>query len=310
MRIVRVMNESTQAIELLALTDEDIAYKLPVSSFPALLEAARAERAAPKAWVSSWLADNPEAVRPWRAETEAVLLPHEPAEVWAAGVTYERTRAAKSEVVSKSKGKGECECKCEGEGNIAAKSEPTIYDKVYEADRPELFFKSTASRLGAPGGHVRLRTDSLSQVPEPELVLVLTYDGEIAGFTAGNDLSARDIEKANPLYIPQAKIWNGSCSIGPAIRLADPAENPYDWTITCSIARDEQELWQASASVGQLKRSITDLAAYLFRDNIFEDGVCLFTGTCIVPPEPFTLQSGDRIDIHIDRIGKLVNFVK
>lgn len=304
MRIARVRNESEQAIELLAVTDNGAAYKLPVPSFPALLEAARAEGIAPKAWVSRWLADNPEAVRPWSSEAEAVLLPHEPAEVWAAGVTYERTRAARSEAVSK------------GNGNRAERAEtaeavgPTIYDKVYEADRPELFFKSTASRLGTPGGHVRLRSDSSSQVPEPELVLVLTRDGEIAGYTAGNDLSARDIEKENPLYIPQAKIWQGSCSIGPAIRLVDPSENPYEWTVTCSITRDEQEVWHASASVGQLKRGLTELAAYLFRDNIFEDGVCLFTGTCIVPPEPFTLQSGDRIDIHIDRIGKLINFVQ
>ncbi|MBM7567142.1 fumarylacetoacetate hydrolase family protein [Paenibacillus sacheonensis] len=290
MRVARAAANPGGDAVFAAITDDGDMYRLPVDSFPALLEAARGEGESPQAWITARL----DGQRPFGKYDERMTqLPVAPAEVWAAGVTYERSRSARSEAVGG-----------------AAKSEPTIYDKVYEAERPELFFKSTASRLAAPGGQVRLRSDSNSQVPEPELVLVLDREGKIAGYTAGNDMSARDIEKDNALYIPQAKIWNGSCSIGPAIRLADPEENPYEWTIRARIVRGDAAVWEADASVGQLKRKLTELAEYLFRDNVFEDGTCLFTGTCIVPPEPFTLASGDRIEITIDRIGTLVNEVK
>ena len=208
-------------------------------------------------------------------------------EVWAAGVTYLRSRTARME-----------ESKDSGGG--------TFYDKVYNADRPELFFKGTPHRVSAPGTPVRIRKDSKWNVPEPELVLLLNPQGRIFGYTVGNDMSSRDIEGENPLYLPQAKVYDKSTAIGPCLLLTyDPL--PATTAIAIVIKRAGTEVFAGAATVSQIKRSFTDLAEYLFRDNSFPQGTFLFTGTGTVPPDAFTLQSGDEIRITIEPIGTLVN---
>ena len=208
-------------------------------------------------------------------------------EVWAAGVTYLRSRTARME-----------ESKDSGGG--------TFYDKVYNADRPELFFKGTPHRVSAPGTPVRIRKDSKWNVPEPELVLLLNPQGRIFGYTVGNDMSSRDIEGENPLYLPQAKVYDKSTAIGPCLLLTyDPL--PATTAIAIVIKRAGTEVFAGAATVSQIKRSFTDLAEYLFRDNSFPQGTFLFTGTGTVPPDAFTLQCGDEIRITIEPIGTLVN---
>jgi 2-dehydro-3-deoxy-D-arabinonate dehydratase len=181
---------------------------------------------------------------------------------------------------------------------------------VYDAERPEIFFKATKERTIGPSGELFLRSDSNWQIPEPELGLVLDSEGEILGYTIGNDMSCRDIEGENPLYLPQAKVWARSCSIGPAILLAETVEDPYQFEITCKIYRNEEVVVEGSASTSQLKRKFDELASFLRRDNIVFPGTVLLTGTCIVPPNEFTLDDGDKIEIEISNIGKLVNPVK
>ena len=182
-----------------------------------------------------------------------------------------------------------------------------FYDRVYAAERPELFFKATGRRVVGHGKPVRIRSDAKWSVPEPELTLFVNTQGVIAGYTIGNDMSSRDIEGENPLYLPQAKVYDGSCAIGPCILLS-PA--PYPETrIQLEISRDGKVAFSGSTSLVELKRELTELAKFLFRDNSFPDGVFLMTGTGIVPGDDFTLASGDAISIRIDGIGKLENFV-
>jgi 2-dehydro-3-deoxy-D-arabinonate dehydratase len=207
-------------------------------------------------------------------------------EVWASGVTYLRSKVAR---MDESVGAGD------------------FYDQVYEAARPELFFKSTASRVVAPGKPVRIRRDSTWNVPEPELVLVLSASGEIVGFTIGNDMSSRSIEGENPLYLPQAKVYDGSCALGPAILLND-GENK-ERAIQMTIARHGAAVFAGENSTGQIRRPLPELAEYLFREITFEAGVFLLTGTGIVPPDDFTLRSGDVVSITIEGIGTLENAV-
>ena len=210
-------------------------------------------------------------------------------EVWAAGVTYYRSRNARME-----------ESKDAGGG--------TFYDRVYTADRPELFFKSTAARVAGPGGKVRIRRDATWSVPEPELTLVLSPRGEIIGYTCGNDMSSRDIEGENPLYLPQAKVYEGACGLGPCVLLS--AEPPPPTTsIALSIMRSGKPAFSAQTTLAELKRKPADLAAYLFRELDFPTGALLMTGTGIVPPDDFTLHSGDAISITIGGIGTLTNEV-
>ncbi|HEY1214627.1 MAG TPA: fumarylacetoacetate hydrolase family protein, partial [Bryobacteraceae bacterium] len=170
-----------------------------------------------------------------------------------------------------------------------------------------LFFKSTAARTVGPEQDVCLRSDSNWQIPEPELGLVLDRGGRIVGYTIGNDMSCRDIEGENPLYLPQAKMWRRSCSIGPAVRLAETVADPYRFQIVCRIYRNDEKVVEGTASTGQLKRRLDELVAFLRRDNDLFDGTVLLTGTCIVPPNDFTLQDGDRIEIEISDIGVLRN---
>ena len=176
-----------------------------------------------------------------------------------------------------------------------------FYDRVYAAERPELFFKATGRRVVGHGKPVRIRSDAKWSVPEPELTLFVNTQGVIAGYTIGNDMSSRDIEGENPLYLPQAKVYDGSCAIGPCILLS-AAPSP-ETRIQLEISRDGKVAFSGSTSLVELKRELTELAKFLFRDNSFPDGVFLMTGTGIVPGDDFTLRSGDAIRIRIDGIG-------
>lgn len=210
-------------------------------------------------------------------------------EVWAAGVTYYRSRSARMEE-SKEAGGG------------------TFYDRVYEAQRPELFFKATARRVVGPGAQVRIRTDATWSVPEPELTLLINPAGDIVGYTIGNDMSSRDIEGENPLYLPQAKVYDGSCAIGPCILLANEPL-PKSTTISVRIQRAGQTVFTGDTTLAELKRDTRELASYLYRDNTFPQGALLMTGTGIVPGDDFTLNHGDLIEITIQGIGTLSNIV-
>ena len=197
-------------------------------------------------------------------------------EVWAAGVTYQRSREARRE-----------------ESDMG-----DVYDRVYAAARPELFFKAPGWRVVGHRQPARIRADSRWNVPEPELTLVINRFGEIVGYTAGNDLSSRSIEGENPLYLPQAKIYDGSCAIGPAISLLDP-ESMGDLPIELSITRASQIVFQGSTRTSKMNRKLDELVTYLFRELSFPRGVFLMTGTGIVPPEQFTLAQGDSITITV-----------
>jgi len=218
-----------------------------------------------------------------------VLAPVVGQEVWAAGVTYYRSRSARIE-----------ESKDAGGGSF--------YDRVYAAERPELFFKATGRRVIGPGGAVRIRSDAKWSVPEPELTLLINPSGMIIGYSIGNDMSSRDIEGENPLYLPQAKIYDGSCSIGPCVLLSSEPLSKTT-TIQIEIARQGKAVFTGSTTLAELKRDPRELAKYLFRDNSFPQGVFLLTGTGIVPGDDFTLASDDVIRISIDGIGTLENYV-
>jgi 2-dehydro-3-deoxy-D-arabinonate dehydratase len=210
-------------------------------------------------------------------------------EVWAAGVTYFRSRAARMEE-SKSAGGGD------------------FYDRVYHAERPELFFKSTASRVVGHRGKVAIRSDAKWSVPEPELTLLCNPAGRITGYTIGNDMSSRDIEGENPLYLPQAKVYNRSCALGPCILVRDQPLNSST-SIEIEILRENASVFHGATTLENLKRNPQTLVDYLFRDNVFPSGCFLLTGTGIVPPDAFTLQPSDEIRISIEEIGTLTNVV-
>ena len=223
------------------------------------------------------------------AKPSPPIAPIERQEVWAAGVTYYRSRSARIEE-SKSVGGGD------------------FYDRVYLAERPELFFKATPHRVAGPGEMVRIRRDSRWNVPEPELTLLVTPSGRITGYTVGNDMSSRDIEGENPLYLPQAKVYDRCCGLGPCILVA-PAPPPKTATIRLEIDRGGERCFEGTTTLAEMKREPAVLVEYLFRDNSFPNGCFLLTGTGIVPPDSFTLQAGDTIGITIDGIGTLVNTV-
>lgn len=210
-------------------------------------------------------------------------------EVWACGVTYQVSRAARVE-----------------ESEQAA----DVYQLVYDAARPELFFKSVPWRVRGPGQEIGIRTDSTVDVPEPELALMVNQFGEIVGYTICNDMSSRSIEGENPLYLPQAKIFYGACAVGPWITPAWEVTDPYDLCIELTIARGGSVVWQGRASTSSLHRRLDELVGYLMRGDIHPDGVVLSTGTCLVPQAPFTLHDGDTVDITIGSIGSLVNSVQ
>lgn len=217
-----------------------------------------------------------------------LLAPIEQQEVWAAGVTYLRSKKARMQ-----------------ESDFSA----TAYDKVYEAPRPELFFKSVASKVSGPSGPIGIRQDAKWNVPEPELALVINSRQKLVGFTIGNDMSSRDIEGENLLYLPQAKIYSHSCALGPCITLATEAD-ARQWPITIQIEREKKEVFSGETNANQIKRSFTELIEYLFRSQQFPNGAILLTGTGIVPGDTFSLQPGDRVTIKIGGIGQLSNTVK
>lgn len=222
-------------------------------------------------------------------DPENALAPIAAQEVWAAGVTYYRSRDARMR-----------ESQDAGGGDF--------YARVYSAPRPELFFKATGRRVVGPGASVRIRTDSHWNVAEPELTLLVNPGGRIIGYTVGNDMSSRDIEGENPLYLPQAKVYDGSCALGPCLLLC-PESLPRSTAISIEIHRSGRSAFAGSTTLNELKRDPQELIEFLFRDNSFPDGVFLMTGTGIVPEDEFTLESGDEISITIDSIGTLRNRV-
>ncbi|SRR6266496_904619 len=219
----------------------------------------------------------------------AMLPPIGTQEVWAAGVTYLRSRAARME-----------EAKSAGGGDF--------YDRVYNAERPELFFKATPSRVVGHRAEVAIRKDAKWSVPEPELTLLVSPGGKILGYTVGNDMSSRDIEGENPLYLPQAKVYHRSCALGPGV-LITSSPLPSSTRIQLDILRSGQTVFADSTTLANMKRNPAELVEYLYRDNVFPNGCFLLTGTGIVPPDSFTLNLGDEIRISIDGIGTLTNFV-
>ena len=219
-----------------------------------------------------------------------LLAPIGTQEIWAAGVTYFRSKTARME-----------EAKDAGGGQF--------YDRVYDAVRPEIFFKATPARTVGPGQQVRIRRDSKWNVPEPELTLLVNNRGKIVGYTIGNDMSSRDIEGENPLYLPQAKSYDGSAAIGPCVLISEQPLD-LDTAISIHITRGEKVVFEGSTSLRQLKRSPEELVGFLYRECSFPQGAYLMTGTGIVPEDDFTLQSGDRIDIEIAPIGVLSNGVE
>jgi 2-dehydro-3-deoxy-D-arabinonate dehydratase len=219
----------------------------------------------------------------------SIHAPIQSQEIWAAGVTYTRSRDARME-----------ESKDTGGGSF--------YDKVYDAVRPELFFKATPYRCVGPGEKVRIRKDSSWNVPEPELTLVINNKGNIIGYTVGNDMSSRSIEGENPLYLPQAKSYDGSAAIGPCVYISATPISP-ETKISMQIGRKGQRMFSDEIMISQMKRGHEELVEFLFRECSFPHGCLLMTGTCLVPPNDFTLQSGDEISIRIDPIGELKNSV-
>jgi 2-dehydro-3-deoxy-D-arabinonate dehydratase len=217
-----------------------------------------------------------------------LLPPVDQQEVWAAGVTYLRSKKAREE-------------------EAAAAGGGSFYDRVYTAPRPELFFKATAARVVGPGQPVRVRRDSRWSVPEPELVLVVSSDLRIVGYTVGNDVSARDIEGENPLYLPQAKVYKQSCALGPCITLASAMPPREQTGIRLRVERGGAVAFEGATGLDRMARTLEELVDWLGRENEFPNGVILLTGTGIVPPDEFTLQHGDAVTITIDGIGELVN---
>lgn len=222
-----------------------------------------------------------------RSLSEVTLLaPIDRQEVWAAGVTYRRSKQARMD---------------------ESESAATFYDLVYAAERPELFFKATPRRVAGPNQPLRIRADSKWNVPEPELALVLNSKLELVGYTIGNDMSSRDIEGENPLYLPQAKVYDQCCGLGPCVTLSKALPDPDLIAIELRIRRNGDTAFEGATTLRQMVRPFDELIEYLARDHTFPDGVFLLTGTGIVPADDFTLEPQDIVEITIDGIGMLVN---
>lgn len=234
---------------------------------------------------AAWLEDQLSHGAPVLAQ-ERWLAPIQSQEVWAAGVTYRRSRDARME-----------ESKDAGGGSF--------YDRVYDADRPEIFFKATPHRVSGSGEAVRIRQDSEWNVPEPEVVLAINREGRIFGYTIGNDMSSRDIEGENPLYLPQAKVYRGCCGLGPGLVVREPL--PAQTAIHLSIMREGSTVFSGETSLANMKRTFPELAGWLCREDSFPNGVYLLTGTGLVPPNEFTLAHGDEVRIQVDGLGTLIN---
>lgn len=282
MRVCR-FSASDDLVRLGAVTDDDTVLDLTptgLTSLTALLES-RDPVAALRVAAHGPLPHHPVA-------SVRLHAPVERQEVWAAGVTYLRSKAARME-----------------ESDFSA----TAYDRVYDAERPEIFFKALADKVIPTGEPVGIRRDSTWNVPEPELALVLSSRGQVVGYTIGNDMSSRSIEGENLLYLPQAKTYFRSCSLGPWITLGTPEPAARTWSISLDISRDHTSVFSGTTTVGQIKRSFDELAGFLFRSQVFPHGAVLLTGTGVVPDESFTLQDGDEVTIEISGIGTLRNTV-
>ncbi|MDQ0253171.1 2-dehydro-3-deoxy-D-arabinonate dehydratase [Evansella vedderi] len=294
MKIVRFLTEAKEVV--LGVWEEEKVYEISslledkTNDLIVLFEVAKGRGESLSQFIGSLDYKGQSAVYDY--DSLELLTPVKALEVWASGVTYENSRLARN-----------LEMQDKVEGGLS------VYDKVYDAVRPEIFFKSTSARTVPPNKPVCIRSDSNWQIPEPELGLVLSKSGEIVGYTVGNDMSSRDIEGENPLYLPQAKVWKNSCSFGPAVRLAETVNNPYDLNIFCRIYRNDEMLFEGQANTSQLKRTFDELVEFLVRDNEIFDGTVLLTGTCIIPPDEFTLQEGDTVEIEIPEVGALVNNV-
>ncbi len=251
-----------------ALTDVDAALHLTLEELRSAVERAAAEPLPAYELAESGL---------------RLLPPLQGQEVWAAGVTYLRSREARVEEAA----------------------EKSVYERVYEAERPEIFLKGGLSRTVGPNEAIRIRADSTWDVPEPELALVLNRWLELVGFTAGNDVSSRSIEGENPLYLPQAKVWMGSCALGPAILPVWERDPARPFRIGMRIVRAGQEVYRGETSTERMARSFAHLIEYLGRDNVFPHGVILLTGTGLVPPSDFTLEAGDEVEITVEDVGTL-----
>jgi len=259
-------------------------YHAPEFSLDALFQAAE-----PESWLASRLSQWTPLNAPVDLASRSWLAPLESQEVWAAGVTYFRSRAARMEESEASGG-------------------DVFYDKVYEAERPELFMKATPYRARGHGAQIRVRADSTWDVPEPELTLAINAEGKVFGFTIGNDVSSRSIEGENPLYLPQAKVYRGSCALGPALVVGNVITP--ESVIAITIARGGQKVFSGDTKVSQIKRGFDELAGFLFRENEFPEGALLMTGTGIVPGNDFSLTSGDIVSISISGLGTLRNEVE
>ena len=282
MRVCRFSVDS-DVIRLGAVTDESTVLDLTwtgLTSLTSLLES-RDPVAALRVAAHGPLPNHPLA-------SVRLHAPVERQEVWAAGVTYLRSKAARME-----------------ESEFSA----TAYGRVYDAERPEIFFKSLADKVVPTGEPVGIRRDSAWNVPEPELALVLSSRGRVVGYTVGNDMSSRSIEGENLLYLPQAKTYFRSCSLGPWITLGAPESAARAWSIALDIQRQGQSVFSGMTSVGQIKRTFDELAGFLFRSQVFPHGAVLLTGTGVVPDESFTLHDGDEVTIEISGIGRLTNTV-
>jgi len=266
------------ASALIAQRGEDF-FRLAESNLNVLFE-----HEEPEKWLMEQLVGAEPVLAPERFEA-----PIASQEVWAAGVTYLRSREARKDE-SKEAGGG------------------SFYDRVYDAVRPEIFFKATPHRVTGAGGKVRIRSDSQWNVPEPEVALAINSAGRIFGYTIGNDMSSRDIEGENPLYLPQAKVYSACCALGPGIVVRDPL--PPETEIHLDILQENQPAFTGRTWLSQMKRSFPELAAFLFLDNDFPHGCFLLTGTGIIPPNDFTLRSGDEIQIRIGGLGTLRNWVE
>lgn len=225
-------------------------------------------------------------VEPLSIGTVKFLAPIDRQEVWAAGVTYKRSQVARME---------------------ESKSGASHYDKVYTAPRPELFFKATPNRVAGPGQPLRIRQDTIWSVPEPEFALVVSPALKLVGYTVGNDMSARDIEGENPLYLPQAKLYKDCCGLGPVILLPEGPLDRGQTKIGIEISRSGKVVFEGQTDLNQMARTFEDLISWLGKDNIFPNGAFLLTGTGIVPPDEFSLQAGDSVSITINGIGTLTN---
>lgn len=240
----------------------------------------------PLAEIRQLLKDAPLSALPVCTHTDATLhKPLDTQEVWACGVTYLRSRDARME----------------------ESTEQSVYDRVYNAERAEVFFKATPPRVVGPGQPLAIRPDSTWDVPEPELALVVNRAGEIVGYTVGNDVSSRSIEGENPLYLPQAKVFRDCCALGPSVSLVDEIADPGQLAIGMSITRGGAEVFRGESNTNQIARPLHDLVACVFLANDFPTGAVILTGTGIVPPSEFTLAEGDIVSITIDGIGTLGN---